>query len=76
MSDRPAPIRRSVNEKLTIFLVATITLFATGAIVYGIVTGRINFTGSIDSTQIVTVVVLTGFVVILRFVFGKQNVDK
>lgn len=76
MSDNSPKLRRSVNEKLTIFLVATITLFATGTITYGIAIGSIQFTGSIDTTQIVTVVVLTGFVVILRFIFGKQNVDK
>ena len=66
--------RGRVNAFLMIFLALAVTLFAITIVLYGISSGRVSFSGSIDVGLISTIVTVTALMAILRAVFGKGNV--
>lgn len=62
------------HEILMTFLALTATLFAVSIVTYGIASGRVGFSGTIDVGLISSVVTVTALMAILRSVFGKGNV--
>lgn len=77
MSDLPHnDIRpgRKTQEFLMTFLALTITFFAIAIVTYGIASGRVGFSGSIDVGLISSIVTITALMAILRSVFGKGSV--
>ncbi|MCI0559912.1 MAG: hypothetical protein MN733_15585 [Nitrososphaera sp.] len=67
--------RAKVHEFLMIFLALTVTLFAIAIVLYGIISGSVTFSGSIDVGLITSIVTVTALMAILRTVFGKGNVS-
>ncbi len=63
------------QEFLMVFLALIITLFAITIVVYGIASGSVQFSGSIDVGLITSIVTVTALMAILRAVFGKGNVS-
>jgi len=63
------------QEFLMLFLALIITLFAITIVVYGIASGSVQFSGSIDVGLITSIVTVTALMAILRAVFGKGNVS-
>ncbi len=64
-----------VREFLMVFLALTITVFAIAIVVYGIASGSVQFSGSIDVGLITSIVTVTALMAILRAVFGRGNVS-
>ena len=58
-----------------VFLALIITVFAITIVVYGIASGSVQFSGSIDVGLITSIVTVTALMAILRAVFGKGNVS-
>jgi len=70
----PERSRARVHEFLMLFLALTITLFAIAIVVYGLASGSVQYSGSIDVGLITGIVIVTALLAILRTVFGKGNV--
>jgi len=70
----PGKSRAKVQEFLMLFLALTITLFAIAIVVYGLASGSVQYSGSIDVGLITAIVIVTALMAILRTVFGKGNV--
>jgi hypothetical protein len=70
----PFRAQRSTQNFLIIFLTMTLILTTVGMMGYGIATGKVGFTGSIDVSILLGVALVTGIGAILRTVFGKSNV--
>jgi hypothetical protein len=77
MGERPDHFTPSVKmqEFLMTFLALTITLFAVAIVAYGLASGSVKFSGSIDVGLISSIVTITALMAILRSVFGKNNVS-
>ncbi len=63
------------QEFLMTFLALVLTLFAIGLVTYGIASGSVGFSGSIDVGLISSIVTVTALMTILRTVFGRNNVS-
>ena len=63
------------QEFLMTFLALTITLFAVAIVTYGVASGSVGFSGSVDVGLISSIVTITALMAILRSVFGKGNVS-
>jgi hypothetical protein len=57
------------------FLAMTVTLFAVALVVYGIASGSVEFSGTVDVGMISSIVTITALMAILRSVFGRGNVS-
>jgi hypothetical protein len=68
-------VSSKVQEFLAVFLAITITLFTIGLIIYGIASGSVTFSGSIDVSLVTGIIIVTALMAILRTVFGKSNVS-
>ena len=77
MTEIPHEIRprTRTQEFLMTFLALTITLFAVAIVTYGIASGSVGFSGSIDVGLITSIVTITALIAILRAFFGKNNVS-
>lgn len=64
-----------MQEFLMTFMALTITLFAVAVITYGIASGSVGFSGSIDVGLMSSIITITALMTILRAVFGKNNVS-
>jgi hypothetical protein len=63
------------QDFLMTFLALTITLFAVAIVIYGVASGSVGFSGSIDVGLITSIITITALMAILRSVFGKNNVS-
>lgn len=63
------------QEFLMTFLAMTVTLFAVALVVYGIASGSVGFSGTVDVGMISSIVTITALMAILRSVFGRSNVS-
>jgi hypothetical protein len=57
------------------FLAMTVTLFAVALVVYGIASGSVGFSGTVDVGMISSIVTITALMAILRSVFSRGNVS-
>ena len=67
--------KNRTQEMLMTFLALTATLFAVSIVTYGIASGSVEFSGTVDVGLISSVVTVTALMAILRSVFGKGNVS-
>lgn len=77
MEDRPDHFTpgAKMQEFLMIFLALTVTLFAVAIVAFGLASGSVKFSGSIDVGLISSIVTITALMAILRSVFGRNNVS-